>query len=279
MKTTGMTELKPLSSFKKAFDDVTAQKTERIGKLKRMVEDAKKVLADAEATYQSFESKNELFQNLLGEAGNRLTEMTAQDNLAVDASQKVKSLNNTAQVAISTANDTYADTKKMLKSVQQVVQMTLAAAIDISALAETIMSAKSSNPLISSQLVEEASNAANDASKAVSLIVNTLTSSFNALSTANQASNTAEIVQIELNYLIDEMVSQTGIGDDININAIDAVVKEYYQGARDVEKRAQQSADDAEQQMLKAKNDLTRANANLLNTEAALHAAEAAVGS
>ncbi|WP_421872478.1 hypothetical protein [Marinoscillum sp.] len=271
-------KMTPSRKYKKVFEDITAEKTSRIKHLKRKVQDAKKQLAEAEAKYESFESKAELFQNLLAQATNRLTVLTSEDNLVSDSSQKVKSLYNTASVSIVTANDTYADTKSLLDNVQKVVEATLAAATEITLAAERIMKRKAANPLISSQLVTDASQAATDANKAVSLIINTLTSTFNALSTANQANNTAEIVQTEIEYL-KELIVGADDSSDNQVTPIQSEVKELYLGARDLEKEAQMASDQANQQMVKAKNDLTRATANLSNAESALNAAEAAVGS
>lgn len=274
------TKLHP-SSYRKAFEDVTAQKTSRIKHLKRLVEDAKKALADSEATYEAFQAKSELFNELLTNATSRLNEMNSQDNLAIDTGQKVKSLFNTASVAVTTANDTYADTKHLLRTVQEVVESTLNAATDIALSAELIMTRKAANPLISSQLVTDASQAATDASKAVSLIVNTLTSTFNALSTANQANNTAEMAQIEIEYLKELIVGEPALASLTSPTKmpVESQVKEYYQEARDAERLSQKAADEARQQVLKSKNELTRSTANLANVEAALNAAEAAVGS
>lgn len=267
-------------SYKKAFQDVTAEKTTKIKYLERQVENAKDKVAKAESTYNSYESKSELFDQLLDQANNTLSIMTDQENLAVDLCQKINSLFDTATVAIGTANDTYTDTKKLLASVQQVVDVTLQAATDITLSSELITKRKAANPLISSELVSEASQAVTDANKAVSLIINTLTSTFNALSTANQASNTSEIVQAEILYLKDLVVQDTSLTNvDTTLVSIQETSKENLKNARSAEKEAQDAADEARQQMMKSKNELNRANAELTNAEASLSAAQAAVGS
>lgn len=259
---------------KKPFQDITALKTAQINELKLQVQAAKKTLAITQAAYDSYAAKSALFDTLLSEATNRLTVLTNQDNLAVDLSQKTTSLHNTCERSVRTANDTYADTKDLLESVQEVVRATIDAATDIQLSAELIMKRKAANPLISSELVTEASQAASDANKAVSLIINTMTATFNALVTANQANNTAESAQLEISYLQGKVVDKNN-----NANAIQAQARQYYHAARSAEKEAQSAADVARQEMLKAKNELTSATANLANAEAALNAAEAAVGS
>ena len=282
MSTSNISSLSRKKALKKTFEDITAEKTARIKHLKRLVQDAKKELAEAEASYSSFESKAELFSELLGEANNKLTTLTSQDDLSVDSSQKVKSLYHLATNAMSTANDTYADAQELLRNVQKVVTATLSATTEITLAAERIMTRKASNPLISSQLVADATQAASDANKAVTLIVNTLTSAFNALSTANQASNTSEVVQSEVIYLKDLVVSVSQQGADQSGSLVPTVedsVKNIYMEARALEKESQLASDEANQQMIKAKNELIRATADLANTEAALNAAEAAVGS
>lgn len=280
MSNTKMKSLLQKRSYKKVFQDVTAEKTTRIKHLERLVENAKDNLAKAEATYNSYQSKSELFDQLLGQDSNTLAIMTDQENLAVDLSQKVNSLFDTATVAIGTANDTYADTQALLKSVQKVVDATLSAATDITLSAELITKRKASNPLISSELVSEAAQAATDANKAVSLIINTLTSTFNALSTANQANNTSEIVQAEILYLKDLVVEDTSLSDpDTELVSIQETAKNNVDNARDAQTEAQNAADEARQQMMKSKNGLNRATAELNNAEASLSAAQAAVGS
>lgn len=267
-------------AYKKVFQDVTAEKTTRIKHLQRLVEDAKNNVAKAEATYNSYASKSELFDQLYEDASTTLAVMTDQENLASDLVQKVNSLFDTATVAIGTANDTYLDTKKLLHSVQKVVDATLAAATDIVLSAELIMKRKASNPLISSELVTEAAQAATDANKAVSLIINALTATFNALATANQANNTAEIVQAEILYLKDLVVEDTSLSDaNTSMITIQEKAHDNYVNARNAEKEALKAADQAKQQMMKSKNMLNRATAELANAEAALNAAEAAVGS
>ncbi|MEQ9405968.1 MAG: hypothetical protein RIM99_20420 [Cyclobacteriaceae bacterium] len=279
MSTSKMDTLHP-AKYKKPFQDVTAEKTARIQHLKRLVEDAKKQLAQSEAAYESFQQKSILFQELLAKAENKLSVMTAQDNLAVDASQKVKSLYKTAQTAIATADDTYVDVKGLLSKVQKVVESTLEAATHITLTAEYIMNRKFSNPLISSQLVTDASQAASDANKAVSLIINTLTSTFNALSTTNQAKNTAGIVQIEIEYLVQELVSSLASATtNVKKETIEDTIKASYLESRNLEKESQRALDEVNQATIEAKNELTRAAADLANAESALNAAEAAAGS
>ncbi|MEP1032658.1 hypothetical protein [Ekhidna sp.] len=279
MSTRNVTSSAAKPEYKKVFEDVTAEKTSRIERLKRLVEDAKKQLAQAEAGYESFQAKTTLFEELLAKAENKLSVATMQDNLGVDASQKVKSLQNTAKTATATADDTYADTKGLLTKVQKVVEATLKAATQITLTAEFIMNRKFSNPLISSQLVTDASQAATDANKAVSLIINTLTSTFNALSASNQAKNTAGIVEIEIEYLVHVLVSSLQNMEAGDTDTIEDVVKANYLEARSLEKEAQDALDQVSKSTIQAKNEMTQAAADLANAEGALNAAEAAAGS
>ncbi|MEP0984334.1 hypothetical protein [Ekhidna sp.] len=276
-KSTDSLKLKP--KYIGVFDDVTAEKTSRIEKLKRLVEDAKKELAQAQAAYESFQEKSALFQQLLSKAESKLTVATTQDNLAVEASQKVESMQQTAKAATATADDTYADTQKLLDNVQQVVEATLKASTQITITAEFIMNRKFSNPLVSSQLVTDSAQAATDANKAVSLIINTLTSTFNALSASNQAKNTAGIVEVEIEYLTQALVSSLENLANNKVNTIEDITQANYEEARSLEKEAQTALDEVNKATIRAKNEMTRAAANLANTEAALNAAEAAAGS
>ena len=141
--------------FVAPFGDVTAEKTSQLKMLKLKVIDARMILQQAEAAYESYQAKAELFTNLLDQAKTHLNFVTGQENQITDSSQKVVSLGETAVQAIETADDTFADTNQLLTMVQGVVDATLKAATNIMLSAELIMRRKATNPLISSELVSD----------------------------------------------------------------------------------------------------------------------------
>ena len=261
------------------FQDVTAEKSATVKELERAVEDARKRVADAQATYNSFATKSQLMNGILSEASAHLTAMSTHDKMTMDSVQKVHSLTESAIDAMATSKDTYIDTEEMLKSIQEVVYATIEAATEIALTAELILQRKATNPLISSQLVSQATQAATDAGKAVTLINKALTATYVALSTAGQASFTSEITRAEVQYLKKLVVwehdpeEQTTEGP-----SIEQLVKGYYLEARASEKNAQQASDESQQQLIKAKNDLNRTTTNLSNVEAALKAARSTIG-
>ncbi|MCE7991212.1 MAG: hypothetical protein HEP71_04495 [Roseivirga sp.] len=266
------------NQFKRPFEDVTAEKSARIKQLQRELEEARKELADAEATYQSFMSKSTLMNSILAEAGNAVVMMTSEDKLALDAGQKAKSLGETSVKAMLTAKNTYVDCQNMLVAVQKVVEATLEAATDITLTAELIMKRKATNPLISSQLVSQATQAATDANKAVGLAIKALTATFTAYSTASQASFTSEITGAEIQYLKELVIMNPARNKKARKEkSIERLVREHYIESRQAEKEAQKAADESQLQLVKSKNDLTKATATLVNVNSALKAAEATV--
>tara|TARA_R110001599_G_scaffold141403_1_gene321758 strand:- start:2074 stop:4209 length:2136 start_codon:yes stop_codon:yes gene_type:complete len=255
--------------------DLSAQKAAAIYNLKRLVEDAKKSLAEAEAVYESFQEKSVLFDSLLNNSIDRITVMTDQNKLAVDTSQKVNSLSETVKTALQTANNTYSATSHLLMSVQQVVDATLDAATEVKLSAELIMKRKAANPLISSELVADASQAATDANKVVSLIINALTSSYNALSTASQANNTGEVVMAEVTSLKDLVVEDTSTLANIAEGKmpIETQVNVLLAEARSTERENRKASDQVQKSVVNRKNILTNATAKLASAEASLNAA------
>jgi hypothetical protein len=258
---------------KKSSVDLATQKKTAINKLISLVEDAKRSLAEAEADYDSFQRKSELFDSLLNSAVDRLTVMTDQNNLAVDTSQKMNSLAQTTEIANQTAKKTYSDTSNLLNSVQQVVDATLNAATDITLTTELIIKAKASNPLISSELVTQASQAATDANKAVSLIINALTSSFNTLSAANQANSTLEIVMSQVDQLKTLVVSGESAYPSEEKKPITLQINYYYTEAVNAREEAQKALDTVHKSVINAKDKLTLATTKLSSAEASLNAA------
>jgi hypothetical protein len=261
--------------------DLAAQKATAINKLMMLVEDDKRSLAEAEADYESFEAKSELLDALLNSAIARLTVMTNQNNLAVEASQKVNLLLQTIKIANQMAKKTYSDTHNILISVQQVVDTTLSAATDMTLSAELIIKRKASNPLIASELVVQASQAATNASKAVSLIINALTSSFNALSSANQANSTLEVVLKEVEQLKGLLEGTTAslLNPTEDKMPIEPQINSYYTEAISAKEEAQKASNAVQESVIHAKDKLTLATTKFSNAEASLSAAEAAVGS
>jgi hypothetical protein len=267
-----------LTHLEKPLLDLTAQKAATINKLIILVEDAKRALAEAEATYESVQAKSDDLDSLLKSATDGLTIMTDQNSLALDVSQEVNSLAQTTKVALQTANKTYSDTQNLLKSAQQVVDATISAATEITLTAQVIMKAKASNALISSELVTQASVAATNANKAVSLIIIALTSTFNALSSANQANNTLETVIAEVSQLKKLVVSGDVESSKKQKMPIASQISAYYTEAKSAKEEAQETSDAAQRSVIDARDNLTLATTKLSNAEASLSAAEAAVG-
>ena len=106
-----------------------------------------------------------------------------------------------------------------------------------------------------------------------------LVATYAALSTAGQASFTSEITRAEVQYLKKLVVWDHNPEEKSNDGpSIEQLVKNNYLEARANEKNAQQAADESQQQLIKAKNDLARTISNLANVEAALKAARSAIG-
>uniref|UniRef100_UPI00404721A1 hypothetical protein n=1 Tax=Roseivirga sp. TaxID=1964215 RepID=UPI00404721A1 len=262
----------------KSPGNLEVQKAKIINNLIKLVESAKLSCVKAEASYQFFVADAELQHSFLKSATDQLAAMTHQRSLIDHASQNVDSLTKVTAIASQTADHTYANVLKLLSLTEEVVNAVIDAASEIVLSAELIMKRKASNPLISSELVSDASQAAAEANHTVSLFIAVLTSTYSALSATNQANKALEIVKAEVGHLKTYMFKSEILNDREKRMPISSLIISYIKEAIDTQNAAQKAFDSANDSVNKAKDNLAFATTQLSTAEASLMAAEAAVG-
>lgn len=259
------------------YPNITQKKTAEINRLKAEVTTATRKTETSRAALEAAIVKSELYSGLLANAQVRLNTATEELYQSSRAAQNLDSLEQSDETAVEVVNDTRDGINSLIAQVQAVVTTTLNAASAISEMSRLIIDRKASNPLISSELVNRAQAALETSSRTVTLIVNTLTSVTNALSTAGQADDTAKIVEAEIKALKSKLV----IGPDGSADEPPIRLRVEYKHSkmRQVENQMQKGAKQAKDQQLAAQDNLTVATNQLQKAHAALSAAEAAVGS
>lgn len=259
-----------------SYPNITQQKTAEINRLKNKVVASTKKVEVSRAAYDAAVIKSTLLDQLLQEAQARLLTVTNELYQSSKAVQNVDSLKDSDEEARANVRETQELINKLIAQVQAVVTSTLNAASVIVEMSRLITDRKASNPLISSDLVSRAQAAVVAANRAVDLVINTLTSVINALSAAKQAQDTAKIVKSCVEMLRTRLVNSGGMGIE---EPIKQNVEEQYNKARESENTIQNAAKDAKDQEIGANDILTSATNELQKDQAALAAAEAAVGS
>lgn len=259
------------------YPNITQRKTAEINALKAKVVASTKRVAVSRSAYEASIVKSELFQRLLTDAQARLVTATDELYQSSKANQNLDATINSDRAARLNAMETKKLINELIAQVQAVVTTTLTAASAIVEMSRLITDRKASNPLISSDLVTRAQASVTAANRAVSLIINTLASVTNALSAAGQAQDTVLIVEREIKDL-KQILNPTGKVEGKAV-PIQRNVELQYNEAREVENTTQNGAKQARDQQLGAEGRLTVATNELQKDQAALAAAEAAVGS
>ncbi len=279
--------------------DITARKTSKIEFLKRQVDDAKTMVAKAQAKYNSFVTKANTFAELYTEAESNKQTAESYWDLFLKVNADLHSINETVEEANLVAVDAFHDVKLLILEWESVTSSTIKAAESIMLAADYINKRKASNPLISNDLVNDAAAAAKAAQTTVKAVVNAFTDALSALSSSAQANNSTELTSVYLNIAISAVLDKTMIPllntstfDNLKISKSEkkklrALVAEH----RPLEKSLKTSLSDAKtkaaqaltasesanKEMNRAKEQLSQAEASLATWEAALTAAETAV--
>lgn len=259
------------------YPNITQKKTAEINRLKTEVTAATRKTETSRAALEAAIIKSELYGGLLVNAQARLNTATEELYQSSRAAQNLESLEQSDKMAVEVVNETRERINTLIAQVQAVANTTLNAASSISEMSRLIIDRKASNPLISSELVNRAQAALEASNRTVTLIINTLTSVTNALSTAGQAADTAKIVEAEIEALKLKLVEgSNGLADKTPIKPR---VEQKYNKMRYVENETQQGAKQAKDQQLASQDNLIVATNQLQKAQAALSAAEAAIGS
>ena len=278
--------------------DVTAQKSNKIEFLERMVNDASTVFSMAESKYNSFVEKAAIFANLYNEAETDLQKAEGYWKLFLQVKSDLDGLTKTANEANLVAADAFHDIKQLICEWEDVTSETLKAAEAITLTANYIQKRKASNPLISNDLVNDAIAAAKAAQKTVTQVVKAFTDALSALSSSKQASNTTDLTDVYIDIasvaLLKKDVkkefelfsknSGTPVEVVTEINqqikgkkSLEYSLDKALKAAKTKAKLALHASESANKEMNKAKEEMAQAQAALATWNAALDAANTAV--
>ena len=284
------------------IEDVSAKKINKIEALKRQVNDAAKRVALAEVKYNSLVEKANTFTELYQEA--EATRQTTESYwiLFLKIKSSLHALQQTSDETDLVAVDALYDLRQLVVQWNKVTKDTIKAAEVIQLMAETIEKRKASNPLISDDLVNDASTAALDAEKTVKVVIAALRDTLRALASATQAKNSMELT----NFYIEEAsirllanaerldgkkpnlasIQKLGISEteqkaienyQPDHKSLELSLYNTLQAAHQNVSKALVASENANKEVNVAKEELARAEAKLSTLEAALAAAESAL--
>ena len=283
------------------FVDVTSQKSNKIEYLQRQVNDAGVVVAAAQAKYDSFVIKANIFSGLYTEA--LADQQTAEGywKLFLQVKSDLDALRQTTDEANLIAVDAFYDVQQLIVEWESVTAATIKAAEAILLSADYIQKRKASNNLISDDLVQDATAAASAAETTVKIVITALTDALSTLSSSAQANNSTEMTDVYVGLAVVAILE-----NDIDLSLLRPILMDPSLdfGKREIAKimRSANSrepletslskgldkakskttlslaaSESANREMNKAKEELSEAEAALETWQAALVAAETAV--
>lgn len=288
--------------------DVTMSQTNKVKYLQRMVNDAETVLAKAQSKYDSFVIKANTFSALYTEA--EADKQTAEGywKQFEQVKSDLRALKQTADEANRIAVDAFFDVKKLILEWENVVSSAINSGEAIMLSAEYIQKRKASNPLISNDLVSDATGAVKNAEKTIKGVIKTFTDALSTLSSASSARHSTDLTDVYIDlagvailtkglsdpdhplteeeirgFLSDpaiglthaeiEVLTQKALSDA----ALETSLKNSLQKSREDAKAALTASEAANREMNKAREELAQAQASLETWQAALNAAETAL--
>ena len=283
------------------FVDVTSQKSNKIEYLQRQVNDAQIVVASAQAKYESFVTKANIFAELYKEAV--ADQQTAEGywKLFSQVKSDLDALRQTTNEANLIAVDAFYDVQQLIGQWEEVTAATLKAAEAIILSADYIQKRKASNNLISDDLVKDATAAASAAEATVKVVIAAFTDALSTLSSSAQANNSTEMTDIYVNLAViallgnklDKSILRPILMDpelDFGrrevrkiMNAADdrepleVSLAKGLKSAKSKTSLSEKASQSANREMNRAKEELAEAEAALETWQAALVAAETAV--
>lgn len=262
--------------------NITAIKTATIQSLKRQFNDATTIAAKAEAAYESYVNKVQLFKDLNTQASTDLTVVTGQWAQFLTLKSSLNALAETSDDCNLVAQVTNDKIRRLVKKWEQVVQQTLEAADAINLASDYINKRKASNTLISSDLVADATQAAANATSTVTLVINALTVVLNTLTVASQSTNSSNLTGLYI-----DLASAALLRPKLEASASNPVTPAHtplevslnnlLQQVTRKQTASQEALNNANAEMASAKEALDTANAKVVAAQAALNAAQAAV--
>ncbi|MFZ6011717.1 MAG: hypothetical protein ACOYXT_15345 [Bacteroidota bacterium] len=261
--------------------NITAIKTSTLQSLKRQANDATTIAAKAQAAYDSFSNKAQFFKDLYTQTTNDLGVITGQWTQFLSLKSSLSSLEDTSDDCNEVSQVTYEKIKLLVRKWDEVVHQALEAADAINLASDYINKRKASNALISADLVTDATQAANNATAVVTLVINSLTAALNTLTVASQSTNSSNLTGVYI-----DLASAALIAPKVNAKTpasqpahipLEVSLGKQLQNAKQRQTAAQAALNDANEEMANAKEQLDTANAKVVAAQAALTAAQAAV--
>jgi hypothetical protein len=265
--------------------NITSTKTSTLQTLIRQYNDATTVAAQAQAAYESYTNKAQLFQELVGNASTDLANAKAQWGQFLAVKSSLKALGQTSDDSNQVAEVTYNNIRQLVKNWETVVQTTLEAGDAINQASEFINKRKATNALVSNDLVADATTAARNAANTVTLVIQALTAALNTLTASNQAKNSTELtgayIDMAASALLNpaEAVKVAPTTKDLQAahEPLEQSLAAILQQASVRMASTQSALNEANMEVAASKEALDSANAKVVAAQAALSAAQAAV--
>ncbi|MCE2997042.1 MAG: hypothetical protein ACK5RG_06870 [Cyclobacteriaceae bacterium] len=178
--------------------NITAIKTNTLQNLIRQYNDATTIAATADAAYQSYVNKADMYQNLYTQALANTNTVNAQWGMFLQLKSSLSSLSQTSDDCNLVADVSYNNIQKLVKCWEQVLQKTVEATDAINLASDFIVKRKASNPLISNDLVSDATTAAKNANTVFAQVLAALTATLNTLTSAGQAKKSTELTGLNI---------------------------------------------------------------------------------
>jgi hypothetical protein len=256
--------------------NITAIKTSTMQSLQRQYNDATVIAAKAQSAFDSYTSKAQLFQGLYAQATTDMATVSAQWTQFLSLKSSLNSVNDTSDNCNLVAQVTNEQIKRLVKKWEQVVQQTLEAADAINLASTLINKRKASNALISSDLVADSTQAAQNAVNTVTLVINALTAALNTLTVAGQCTNSSNLTGECIDLTTAVFLAGDSDGSSTHI-PLEVSLKSLYNKVTANKQAVNVALENANEEMNASKEALNMASANVVAAQAALAAAQAAV--
>ncbi len=275
------------------YADITRSKTVTINQLKSDVKTATTTKSKTTASYDSFVSKQQMFNELLSLAQADYNTKQANWELLLTLKSSLTSLKDTADSTNEVAQVSDEQVKTMIEKWQKVTDETIRAADSINLTSNYIVQRKAANQLLSNDLVTDATKAAKAADSAVTLVITALTNALSSLGASNQANNSTLLTVNDINLAISMIIDPSTLKKEKpSVAMTSSVSLTAYRSAHVPLERSLRTSlneskkyndqmivtvNDVNNEVAQAKEEMDQATAELATLEAALKAAEAAV--
>ncbi|NOS93273.1 MAG: hypothetical protein HOP30_15250 [Cyclobacteriaceae bacterium] len=266
--------------------NITAIRTNTLQNLIRQYNDATTTAATADAAYQSYCNKADMYQNLYTQAVTNTATINAQWAMFLQLKSSLAALSQTSDDCNLVADVSYNNIQKLVKKWEQVLQKTVEATDAINLASDYIIKRKASNPLISNDLVNDATTTAKNATTVFTAVVAALTSALNTLTSAGQAKKSTELTGLNIDISMAALLvpksdlvitSPQSTPPPSDHSPLEKTMKELLDATTAKQTAVLAALNNANAEKATAKELLDTANGKVASTLAALNSAKAAV--